>query len=205
MKKLFSVLLLLAVCVVLYSCENKKDAVKEGYVNPVFKENLNEIYDVISKRYSIDYTEVKKKFGDPVKVTIDSVQSEANQEVYDSTFVFAYKNVSFHYYKRSVDKKYLSMGTDFTGEFKTKSFTLTLNESKDEILTLLGNPALVNTTDYTEELTYTLYKDENGAYYDSIILIFYEEKFTGLRYVPYVEIYTETSNSNNNKEQGTNY
>jgi hypothetical protein len=201
MKSFFFTILLSALCFVFYSCGNKKVETNEVYVNPVFKENLNEVCDIILRRYSVDFTELKTKFGIPVRTVIDSVQLDTEQQTYDSTFAFYYKNITLRYYKRSTDKKYFNTGVELTGQFRAKQFTIIANETKEEVLTLFGPPLLDKNNENSEELTYTLYKDETGAYYDSIVLIFANEQYVGMRYEPYLEIYPEASNDKNNQQE----
>lgn len=199
MKRLILPSVFITALLIICSCNNKPE-MKTEYVNPVFKENLTEIFDIMSKRYIVDFSEVKKKFEDLISTEIDSVQSSINELVYDSTFVFHYKKINFHYYKRSTDKKYILTELDLSGEFKAKQFILSLTTTKDEFLALFGNPVLTTADENAnwEELTYSLYKDEEGAYYDSFTFIFTDGKFTGIRYTPYVEIYPETNDQSQN-------
>lgn len=203
MKRFIFGALLLSLCFVFYSCGSKKNETGEIYVNPVYKENLTEACDIFAKRYTVDFAELKTKFGIPVRTVIDSVMIDTQKEAYDSTFTFYYKNITFHYYKRSKDKTYLCTGVELTGEFRAKQFTIQANEPKEEVLSLFGESTIKKEKDNYEELTYTLYKEEGGAYYDSIILIFADGKFAGMRYEPYFEIYSETSDAD--AQQGNVY
>lgn len=200
MKRFICAALLLSSCFVFYSCGNKNNQTEEIYVNPVFKENLTEACDIFAKRYSVDYSELKTKFGIPVRTAIDSVMIDTQKETYDSTFTFYYKNITFHYYKRSKDKTYLCTGVELTGEFRAKQFTILANESKEELLSLFGEPSFKKEKENFQELTYTLYKEEGGTYYDSIVLIFSDDKFVGMRYEPYLEIYSETKDTDTQQE-----
>ncbi len=193
MKKPVMVLFAFSAAILFFSCGQKKVESKEFYVNPVFRENLTEIFDFISKRYILDYDDLLKKFGPPNKKNIDSILSEVDESVYDSTFILAYNKISFHYYKRSNDKKMLFTGVDLIGDFKAKSFNLKAGESKEEIIAIFGDPSRIEEKEYSVEFNYPLYKDEEGKSYDTIIFVFVEDKLVGINYVPYIEIYPDTS------------
>jgi hypothetical protein len=193
MKKLVTVLFGLAAVFIFFSCQQKKEEKKEIYINPVFKENLSEVYDIISKRYILEYDDLLKRFGAPVKKTIDSVQSETNEALFDSTFVLAYDKVSFHYYKRTSDKKVLFTGVDLTGDFKGKQFILKSGAASDEIILLFGDPSRTDEKGNSIEFSYPLYKDEEGKSYDTLIFVFVEDKLVGINYVPYIDIYPDTT------------
>lgn len=190
MKKLLTFKTLFFLSLLLISCGGKKIVTIDDTTNPVYRENLLEIYNVMIKRYEVDFKDLKKLFGEPVKTEIDSTLADLDKETYDSTFTFTYKTIIFHYYKRTYDKKYLFTRVDLGGEFKTKQFVLSLDQTKDEVLSLFGEPTQTkNVGISSEELTYPLSKDDAGAYYDTILLYFTDGKFSGVSYIPYLEIY----------------
>lgn len=193
MKKFLLLLTLPCVIFLTASCGNKKET-SENYVNPVFKENLNEVFDVLKKRFIVDFADVKTKFGEPAQIEIDSLQNPTDERFYDSTYVFTYKTIAFHFQKRSRDKTYFLTGLDLNGEFKAKQFNIIKDMPKEDFLLLFGPPALTSTDEALEELTYALYKDEEGAFYDSFIFYFVEGKFLGMKYSPYIEIYPQQNN-----------
>lgn len=188
MKKILPLLLAAGIIFISSACGDKKEST-ENYVNPVFKENLNEVFEVIKKRFIVDFADVKTKFGEPVQIEIDSLQNPTDERFYDSTFVFTYKTVAFHFQKRARDKVYFLTGLDLNGEFKAKQFTITKDMPREDFLILFGQPAFTSTDEALEELTYAIYKDEEGAFYDSFKFYFVEGKFIGLKYSPYLEIY----------------
>ena len=203
MKLLTKGLVILTSCILLYSCGEKKVEVKEKYVNPAFLENLTDAYETVNKRFSLDFKDLKKRFGEPAKIAIDSVigQTINERDIYDSTYTFTYKNQIFHYQKRTYDQKYFLTEIDINGDFRAKQFTLQMNEPKDEFLSYFGDPSITTVKDNREELTYALYKDEEGVYYDSFVFIFVDGKYTGLKYIPYLEIYPEEQEQQQNNQQ----
>jgi hypothetical protein len=191
MKKIIRAIFVIAAMATFFSCQ-KKEENKEIYVNPAFKENLSEVFDVISKRYIIDYNDLEKKFGPPTGRIIDSLQSGENEAVFDSTFIITFNKTTFHYYKKTSDKKFIFTGVDLKGDFKAKQFTLTSGSSREYITELFGEPLKTNEKINSIEMSYPIYKDEEGKSYDTIIFIFVEDKFVGINYVPYIETAEDT-------------
>lgn len=191
MKKIFMALSIITAILAFSSCQKKNDANNENYVNPAFKENLSEVYGIISKRYVLDYNDMLLKFGQPATRIIDSVQSEENDALFDSTFVISYPKTTFHYYKRTSDKKFIFTGVDLAGDFKAKQFILKAGSTREEITELFGEPVKTEEKENKIEISYPLYKDEEGKYFDTLIFVFSEDKFIAIRYVPYISNATD--------------
>jgi len=181
------------------SCNNKPE-MKTEYINPVYRENLSEVLEILSKRYLVDFADVKKKFEDLQTTEIDSVQNPIKENVYDSTWVYHFKKINFYYYKRALDKRIFLTQLDLAGEFKAKQFTLQVTTTKEEFINLFGEPILTSADENAnwEELTYSLYKDDENKFYDTFTFRFVDGKFAGMRYVPYLELYPENSGQDEN-------
>jgi len=199
MKRIILSLFFVSAVLLLFSCKNSKEQEKP-YVNPAYRENLGNIYALLQKKYIVEYSEIFKKFGDPVKFTRDTITTTSDQEVIDSLYTLNYGKINIYYYKNMTDNKVTLYGIEIYGNLKTPLFLIEPNESKQEVIDLLGDPLEVNTyrdiktqDKLTEELKYGFLQSDEGVIYDAMIFTFVDDQYVKFYYRPATQTADQTT------------